>query len=91
MRCDQCKYWEHWSDHDNFGGARACHAVKHHSSTMDPTYGQDGGAERRQALEAAAKAWVEDASGYNATLYTKAAFGCVLFEEGRMEVPKDDE
>lgn len=40
--------------------------------------------EGEAAIEAAmqaAKAWVTDASGYSASLFTKADFGCVLHAE----------
>lgn len=68
-----------------------CHTCKHWAPppcAADKDFGvcaavHDGWLEREQAPSDACKAFVEDVSGFEASLYTKPDFGCVLFEDKR--------
>ncbi len=83
--CHICKHWA--PPVHAFGkgfGTRT--AVKHGEEVRNAPfdgaqrYQFDDWEEKERAAMDACKAFVEDASSYHASLYTKPDFGCVLFE-----------
>lgn len=94
MNCATCKYWGSPSETKRLD-VRSCQAIEHdthgcfNQTLEDYDYLVDLAAkgdewaaeelsERRTFIDALAV--VQDGSGYMATLYTRSAFGCVLWE-----------
>lgn len=84
-RCELCRHWAPPGDRWDKGFG-TCTAVKHGEEVRNEPFGgssryaeDDWREKEAQAMERC-KAYVEDASSYAASLYTKPDFGCVLFE-----------
>lgn len=85
-RCDQCKYWARDPDGSVLYGDdceesehRSCGRILHLYSC-----GPDKDA-RPTSVAEVPDAYVLDASGYSARLWTRPGFGCALFEQKELE------
>lgn len=88
VRCDQCQHWAPADEWDaKAAGFRRCLGVRERWKIEDGTSGERYDREREIAALRAARAYVEDASGYIAQLMTGPDFFCALFTKG---VPPPD-